>query len=238
MLAPQDLALIKSALEPIDLPPKFQLHIPNAPIEFCYFPAKNAVASVVAESFNGERLEAGLIGYEGFTGFASILGNATCPTNTFIQIPGKVLRIHSDVLRQAMLESPTLSTMLLRYVHVFLIQTMQTALMNGRANIGMRLARWILMASDRANSSSFPVTHQFLALMLGVRRAGITIALHELEGQGWIRSRRGEVIVKNRNGLEAFADWTYGVPEAQYRQAFNRPLPTLEPPINEQTAEA
>ena len=85
----------------------------------------------------------------------------------------------ADRLRAAMEKSPLLANTLYKFVHVFLVQTMQTALMNGRAHLDMRLARWILMASDRASSPTFPVTHAFLALMLGVRRAGVTTALHE-----------------------------------------------------------
>jgi CRP-like cAMP-binding protein len=97
-------------------------------------------------------------------------------------------------------------------------QTAHTAIANARANIEQRLARWILMAHDRIQSSYLPLTHEFLALMLGVRRAGVTEALHALEGKRLIKSLRGQVKILNRKGMERIAGGLYGVPEAEYRR--------------------
>ena len=220
MLPSEDLATIASALEPVALPLKFPIDTPGTHIPFCYFPTESAVASVVTSGARGERLEVGLIGHEGVSGIAAILGNTPSPTESFIQVPGHGLRIKTEILCAAVQKSAALSNILLRYVHVFLVQAQQTALVNGRATLEVRLARWLLMAHDRATSPNFAMTHQFLSLMLGVRRAGVTTSLHELEGRGLIKSLRLRVIILDRAGLEAFAGWTYGVPEAQYRRTF------------------
>ena len=99
-----------------------------------------------------------------------------------------------------------------------MIQTAHTVLAQGRAKLEERLARWLLMSHDRAEGDELPLTHEFLALMLGVRRAGVTMATHLLEGRGVIRATRGQLMVVDRKGLEEIAGGTYGVPEAEYRR--------------------
>jgi CRP-like cAMP-binding protein len=103
-------------------------------------------------------------------------------------------------------------------VHVFMVQTAHTAIANARTKLDERLARWILMAHDRLSDKSLPLTHEFLSLMLGVRRAGVTEALHELTAQKLIQSARGSVVVLNRKGIERMAGAAYGTPEAEYRR--------------------
>ena len=93
-----------------------------------------------------------------------------------------------------------------------------TAIANARAKIEQRLARWVLMAHDRIETSQLPLTHEFLSLMLGVRRAGVTNALHILEGQGLIKSLRGQIHLLNRKGMEAVAGDLYGTPKAEYKR--------------------
>jgi CRP-like cAMP-binding protein len=112
--------------------------------------------------------------------------------------------------------SRSLTANLLRYVHVFMVQNSQTALANGRGTLDERLARWLLMWHDRINRSELIVTHEFLALLLGVRRQGITVTLHELEGQGLIRAARNRVHILDRDGLRRAANGFYGIPEAEY----------------------
>jgi CRP-like cAMP-binding protein len=110
------------------------------------------------------------------------------------------------------------------YVQAFMSQTAQTALTNGRAKLEERLARWILMAHDRTDGDTLDLTHEFLALMLGVRRPGVTIAMHFLEGAGLIRSTRRAILIVDRDGLEQHADGSYGVPEAEYERLLGVPL--------------
>jgi CRP-like cAMP-binding protein len=115
-----------------------------------------------------------------------------------------------------MKDSDTLQAALLKFVQAFMIQTAHTATANGRASLAERLARWILMAHDRLESDELPLTHDFLSLMLGVRRAGVTTALHDLVSKGLIKSQRGIITVLDREGIEEIAAGYYGVPEAEW----------------------
>ena len=118
-----------------------------------------------------------------------------------------------------MRKSESFTARLLQYVRVFLVQTSQTALANGRGKLDERLARWLLMWDDRVFDAGASITHDFLALLLGVTRPGVTIALHVLEGKGLIRSTRSHVRILDRDGLRRAANGFYGVPEAEYARS-------------------
>jgi len=128
------------------------------------------------------RIEVGMVGYEGMTGYGVVLGNNRSTNEILVQSAGSALRISAASLRKIMGSSQSLTSTLLIYVHTFMVQSNQTALANGRGRLDERLARGLLMWHDRLESNEFPTTHELLALLLGVRRAGVTIALHELEG--------------------------------------------------------
>jgi CRP-like cAMP-binding protein len=164
------------------------------------------------------QVEAGLIGREGMSGLTIVLGDHRSPHSTYMQAAGEGQRISAVELRKAMQQSGSLHGSLLKYVQVFMTQTAHTAIANARAKLEERLARWILMADDRLDGKSLPLTHEFLSLMLGVRRAGVTEALHALEAQKLIQPARGEIVVLNRKGIERKAGASYGVPEAEYRR--------------------
>ena len=164
------------------------------------------------------RAEVGLIGREGMSGLAVVLGGDQSPHSTYIQVAGEGMRITAKELRKAMNASQTLHNLLLKYAQVFLAQTAHTAIANARANIDKRLARWILMAHDRIGDQAIPLTHEFLSLMLGVRRAGVTEALQTLKRQKLIDTGRNQIVVRNRKGLERLARGSYGVPEKEYRR--------------------
>ena len=216
VLSAADFALLRPHLHSTPLEVKQVLEEPNKPILQVYFP-ENGLTSIVAHA-DRHRTEVGLIGREGMSGLSIVIGNDRSPNETFVQAAGSGSRISADELRRAMGSSPTLQTCLLHYVQAFLVQTSHTALANGRAKLEERLARWLLMAHDRVEGDEFPLTHEFLALMLGVRRQGVTVALHFLEGAGLIRSTRGLVVVLDREGLEEAAAGFYGVPEAEYER--------------------
>ena len=120
------------------------------------------------------------------------------------------------MLRRALRSSPTLMVTFLRYVHVFMMQQSQTALANGRGRLNERLARWLLMWQDRLRTPHITVTHDFMALLLGVGRQAVTVTLHELEGQGLLRGTRNLIRILDRKGLMTLADGFYGVAEAEY----------------------
>ena len=123
---------------------------------------------------------------------------------------GSACRLRSFA-RQSRRSVP-LHHVLLAYVHSFMMQTTQTALANGRSKIEERLARWLLMANDRVDGNELPLTHEFLAVMLGVRRSGVTVALQELERKGLIAHRRSVITIVDREGLEHSSNGTYSPP--------------------------
>ena len=210
-LSAADKALLKPDLEPVDLALRQVLEVPNKPIPYTYF-IHYGLASTVAANKH-KRLEVGLIGCDGFTGIPIVLGNDRSPHETFMQVAGDGTRIAADKLRAALIESPSLQRALLGFAHSFMNQTANTALSNGTATLEERLARWLLMADDRLQGDEVPLTHEFLSLMLGVRRAGVTVALHYLEQRGLIRLSRKQIVITDRNGLRAAANGTYYYPE-------------------------
>jgi CRP-like cAMP-binding protein len=209
-LSRADYRLLEPHLEAIDLPVRRQLEERNKRVEHVYFP-ESGFASVVA---NGERnIEVGIIGREGMSGLSVVLGSDDRPANeTFIQSAGNGQRIAAGALRDAIGASVSLHQVMLRYAHTFLVQTSQTALANGRSKIEERLARWLLMAADRVEGE-LALTHEFLAIMLGVRRSGVTTALQELERSALIAHRRGFVTILDREGLEEQSNGTYTPPK-------------------------
>ena len=205
-LSHADLALLQP-LEAVALEVRQVLEAPNRTIKHCYF-IERGLASIVA--VNGHRrLEVGLIGCEGMTGLPIVLGNDRSPHENFIQVAGEGVRIPAEKLRKALRQSRSLERAFLGFAHSFMNQTANTALSNGTATLEERLARWLLMSHDRLEGDEIPLTHEFLSLMLGVRRAGVTVALHYLEQRALIRMSRGQIVVVDRDGLKAAANGTY-----------------------------
>lgn len=217
VLSAQDLGLLTPHLVRVPLALRQPIETPHEPIRFVYF-VESGFASVVVRSSQHDSIEAGLIGWEGVTGTSVIMGDDRSPHEVFVQLEGEAMRIEADALRDAIARSGELNHLLLRFVHVFSVQVAHTALANGRAKIEERLARWLLMVHDRITGNEVTITQEFIALMLGVRRPGVTVALHALEGKGMIRSVRGAVRILDREGLETFASGTYGAPENEYRR--------------------
>jgi CRP-like cAMP-binding protein len=206
-LSHADLALIEPNLEAVELPVRQQLHARNRRVEHVYF-IECGIASVVA---NGEHeLEIGMIGREGMTGVSVVLGDKTrAPHQTYMQIGGRGQRLSSDNLGEAMNASISLQKRLLLCVHALMIQTTQTAVANSRHKIEERLARWLLLADDRIDGHELPLTQEFLGVMLGTARPGVTIAMQELERRGWIIHKRGIVNIIDREGLEKASNGAY-----------------------------
>ena len=165
-------------------------------------------------------IEIGIVGREGVVNLPVVVGIDRSPSETFMQIRGAGFRIGVERLREAMAQSPTLTPILLMFVHVFMVQTASTVLANGRASIPERLARWLLMARDRVEGEGVALTHEFLATMLGVRRPGVTVALREFERRGFIDGRRGVITILDRGALEIAANGYYGSAEAEFKRLF------------------
>jgi CRP-like cAMP-binding protein len=216
-LSPADLALVQPYLAPIAVAVRHEIERPNRQIESVYF-MDAGIASVVAVQPDETQVEVGLIGPEGMSGTAVVLGGDRSPHATYIQVAGEAQWLKADQLRKAMRASDSLRALFLKYVQVFMVQTTHTAIANARAKIDRRLARWILMANDRTATKTLPLTHEFLALMLGVRRPGVTEALQSLKRQKLIDTGRNQIVVLNRSGIEKMAGSSYGVPEKEYRR--------------------
>jgi CRP-like cAMP-binding protein len=218
VLSHADRDLLAPRLEAIELDSRQILEVPSDPINHVYF-VESGLVSVVGTTQPDHRIEVGMIGYEGMTGLCIVLGDDRSTNETVVQSPGSAMRLPTKVLRALMEESRSLTTTLLRYVNVFMVQGSQTALANGRGKLEERLARWLLMWHDRVLADELVITHEFLAVLLGVRRQGVTVALHELEGKGLVRSTRSHVRVLDRDGLQEAANGFYGIPEAEYDRA-------------------
>ena len=197
-LSRADYRLLEPHLEAVDLPVRKVLAARNKRVDNVYFP-ESGFASVVA---NGEsELEIGMIGREGMTGVSVIMGDDTrAPHQTYMQVAGQGQRLSAEQLREAIGASGSLLKVLLLYAHSFMTQSTETALANGRHKIEERLSRWLLMAGDRVGDE-IPLTHEFLGVMLGVARPGVTLVLQELERRGWVSHRRGVVTILDRGGL-------------------------------------
>jgi CRP-like cAMP-binding protein len=207
-LSTADFALLEPHLKAADLPVRLQLEDYGRLIRHAYF-VERGIVSVVANGQGKRSIEVGIIGREGMTGFALIMGEERATHESFVQLAGSGQRITAAHLRMAIKASVTLHAAFLRYGNTFVAQTAQTALANGRSKIEQRLARWLLMAHDRIDGDDMLLTHEFLAVMLGVRRPGVTQALNALQQAGLIRSSRGTISILDRAGLEKNSDGTY-----------------------------
>ena len=210
-LSRDDARLLEPHLEAVDLPVRKQLQGARRRVDHIYF-VERGVASIVANG--GPPIEVGMVGREGMTGTSVLLGDSErIPYDIYMQVAGAGQQMPADRLREAIAKSPTLHNVLLRYVHVFIVQATQTALANARGKIEERLARWLLMVHDRIDGDELTLTHEFLSIMLGVRRSGVTTALQELERKGLIAHRRSFIAIIDREGLEESSNGTYLRPE-------------------------
>jgi CRP-like cAMP-binding protein len=207
-LTQSDLDLLTPGLQRVNLPLRKQLEVKNRRIEHVYF-FDRGLASVVTNGSGHSEIEIGIIGREGVTGLAVIMGGDRSPHETYVQLAGSGHRLAVPLLRNAMAQSASLHQRLLTVGYAFTVQTAQTAMANGCHKIEERLARWLLMAHDRVDGDDLSLTHEFLARMLGVRRPGVTVALKGLEMSGLIKAKRGGILIIDRTGLEESSNGAY-----------------------------
>jgi CRP-like cAMP-binding protein len=216
-LSPEDWVLVAPHLESVALKERQVVEVPHKPITHVYF-METGVVSVVAVNEEDHRIEVGVIGREGMTGVSLVMGDDRAQHSAYLQIGGNGWRMPAAAFIEAMNRSASLRNLMMKSAQAFMIQTAHTALANGRAKLEERLARWLLMAHDRLSSDAVPLTHEFLAVMLGVRRAGVTVALHSFERRGLISTRRGQLTLVDRKGIEKVAGSFYGIPEAELKR--------------------
>jgi CRP-like cAMP-binding protein len=221
-LGAEDFACMRPLLSHVELPLRRQLEGRNRSIEYAYF-LESGLASTVVSAGAHQNIEVAIIGNEGMTGTALLMGSDRAALETFIQTAGFAWRISAGDLQRAIKQRPGLHMALLRYVHTLMIQMSFTALANGKYKIEERLARWLLMAADRAEGDAIHLTHEFLAIMLAARRPGVTIALNAFEKRGIVDAARGVIRIRDRGALEDAANGSYGVPEAEYQRLFGIP---------------
>jgi CRP-like cAMP-binding protein len=201
---------LQPLLEHVMLPQGQLLAAAGEPVDDIWFP-NGAIVSAVVRLGDGEAVEAGLIGPEGVVGVNVALGLDEALLTSIVQVPGGAFRCRLANLRARLDEFPSLLNAMLRYSGALLACTAQVAACNATHNLRQRMARWLLMAHDRAGRDRFRLTHEFIAAMINVRRAGVSQFASELREAGAIAYTRGEVSVVNRAVLEAESCECYSV---------------------------
>jgi CRP-like cAMP-binding protein len=209
-LPDEEYNLLRPHLEPAELPQYQILHEPAEKIDFAYF-LNQGMTSLVALSADGRSVEVGIVGREGMVGMSIAVGLLRGTFRAIMQMSGAGLRIRSEIFQQVLLCASTLQAEVSRFALMHGMQVAQLAACNRLHDIEQRLARWLLMCQDRVDSPLLPLTHEFLAQMLGTGRPSVTLAAGALESAGVIENLRGTVKVVNRKGLEQAACECYGV---------------------------
>ena len=205
-----DFSSLRPHLEYVSLPNHLVLHEAGGKLEFAYFPNRGLISLVVVMK-DGRTAEAGIVGNEGFTGTLAAVGLSRSPLHAVVQITGDGFRVEVGALQSTLESTPHLQLMLSRYAAIRGMQVAQTAACNRLHDIGQRLARWLLMTQDRVDLGSLPITHDFLATMLGTDRPSVSEAAGVLQKKKLIEYARGAVKIVNRKKLENSACECYGV---------------------------
>jgi CRP-like cAMP-binding protein len=208
---------ILSHLQPVELKFKQTLYHAKSPIEYVYFPTRG-VASTVAYVGNGNAIEVSTVGDEGMVGLPALLSDATSANEVFMQVAGEGLRMPATTLRKEAGPGSPLHVLLVQYLSAYLTQLSQAVACNGLHPVRARCCKWLLMTHDRVHTDELPLTHEFLAIMLGVRRASVTEVLQPLHNEGLVRSSRGKIAVLNREGLEAASCECYRLVTDEYNR--------------------
>jgi CRP-like cAMP-binding protein len=185
------------------------------PVEFAFFPTSGMI-SIVVMMRDGASVEVGIVGREGMLGIQPVLGDDTSLNEAIVQIPGSALRLPADILRREVLASPELRAVLLRYVQAYVYSAAQSVACNRAHLVEQRLARWLLTARDRSGSDTLPLTHEFIAMMLGVGRPRVTVAAQSLQTAGLIEYNHGLITITDREGLKVAACECYDVMQREY----------------------
>ncbi|HEY5258696.1 MAG TPA: Crp/Fnr family transcriptional regulator [Candidatus Baltobacteraceae bacterium] len=198
----------------VDLPLRAQIYEPNERISRVYFPL-DCVLSVVTRMKDGSQIEVGTIGREGTSAIPLLLGATTTANESYCQVPGEAIVMDTKVFA-SLRAGEKFRKLLDRYVQAYVNMLGQLAACNRLHNVYERCARWLLMTHDRVDSSEVPLTHEFLAMMLGTQRSGVTIAAATLQNAGFISYGRGIITILDRAGLEGASCECYEVAREQF----------------------
>jgi CRP-like cAMP-binding protein len=200
----------------IDLTTPQQIYEAGREIREVYFPI-DAVLSVVTQMRDGGSIEVGTVGREGVSAIPLLLGATTSANESYCQVPGRAVVISSDHFRRLLsAENNRFRNVLDRFLQAYVNMLGQLAACNGKHSIYERCARWLLLTHDRVNSDKIALSHEYLAMMLGARRSGVTIAAAALQQAGFIRYARGHIVLLNRAGLEEASCECYAVAREQF----------------------
>ena len=202
--------LMRSDLTYIDLPHHLSLHEPTQSIEFVYFPNRGMVSQVVVTK-DGRTVEVGVVGKEGYVGAGLAVGVSRSSVREVIQIAGNGFRMLGSALERILRSAPQLQVILNRHTGLQGMQVAQTAACNRLHDIQQRLSRWLLMTQDRVGSGVLPITHDFIATMMGTDRSTVSLAASIMQKEGIIEYLRGAVKIVNRRKLEKSSCECYGV---------------------------
>ncbi len=209
-LPAEEYARLAPHLTPVPLEFNQSIYEFGAAIDYAYFPTRGVI-SAVATTEDGDAIEIATVGNEGMTGLPALIEPESSPSRLFVQVPGAATRIPAEALRREIQHESALRRILHRYQVAFMVQLAQSVACNGLHTIQQRCCRWLLITHDRVQDDVLPLTHELLAIMLGVRRPGITVVLQSLQARGFVEYSRGKIEVRNRQGLEAASCECYRV---------------------------
>jgi CRP-like cAMP-binding protein len=215
LMSDDDYERVRPNLALVALDYRKSLYEASRPIEHVYFPI-NGVASLVITTSDGASAEVGTIGSEGMVGLPVCLGDRDAPSSVYVQVPGTGLQIDARIFRGELERSPTLNLIVLRYAHAFFNQVAQSAACAHLHKVEQRCCRWLLMTRDRMPSGDFLLTHEFLGMMLGVRRTTVTDVMGSLQKAGLIRYRRGHVTILDDEALRQRACECYEISKLEF----------------------
>jgi CRP-like cAMP-binding protein len=223
-LTPAERQRVRALLERERAGVKQLLYGPGARIEALYFPI-DAVVSILNTLSDGAAVEIATIGNEGMVGSPVVLGSDAMPAREFcqVQVPGELLRMDKTSFAEVLSQEGPFRDVIQLYVQALFIQIAQQVACNALHSVEERCCRWMLLTHDRVHSDSFPLTQEFLAQMLGVRRASVTLAAGALQSAGLIRYRRGEVVIVDRAGLEDVSCECYRVLRDEFDRLLGAP---------------
>jgi CRP-like cAMP-binding protein len=217
LLAPSDLDVLLPHLEQRAIPMRQVLHRRGRHLECACFPL-SAVASMVATTLNGATIEVATIGSEGVVGMLALLGDFSASLEVVMQIPGDVLELRSLIFQDLAERLPGFARVLQRYTAALFAQVAQGSVCNQLHPVEERCARWLLQSHDRVRGDQFPLTHEYLAQMMGVRRASVSEVAGKLQDKRLIRYSRGVVTIQNRGGLEGASCECYETIAGEYER--------------------
>jgi CRP-like cAMP-binding protein len=208
---------LKPHLQTVSLSPETLIYQINEPIEYIYFPT-TSMLSWIATTSEGERVEVGVVGWEGIVGVQELLGYQISPFTVEVELPGEALRVRTDKFRVQFNESPLMQRILFHYTYTALTQLAQSSVCNRFHTVEERMSRWLLLAHDRCAGDELSLTQEILAGMIGARRPAVSIVIGNLQKAGLLRSERGRITILDREGVEQTACECYRV----IREAFEK----------------